>query len=39
MVLTDRTLLFSVMGAEIPDVANKKDWGSYEIKGLSVESM
>eukprot|EP01043_Picozoa_sp_COSAG02_P034792 COSAG02_NODE_2453_length_8820_cov_6.109964_7_plen_683_part_01 len=29
----------AVMGAKIPDVANKKDWGNYEIKDLAVESM
>ncbi len=29
----------AVMGAKIPDVANKKDWGNYEITDLAVESM
>ena len=29
----------AVMGATIPDISSKKEWGTYEIKGLSVESM
>eukprot|EP01052_Picozoa_sp_SAG31_P039447 SAG31_NODE_5475_length_2518_cov_1.939231_1_plen_237_part_00 len=29
----------SVMGAEIPEISGKKDWGTYEIKGLTIESI